>query len=119
MIAWDELPTEISHLLNPAFCALILHSGVDAYVGESEQPMPFPLAYLILPIVLHEDTRQLLPIAKTTTMHAWLQRYPQVRVGFVERATRLVEFSNEGLRFLFAHGSALLRACFKTIPHTT
>jgi hypothetical protein len=108
VISWVELPLEVSHLLNPAFCGLMLHKAVDSYCAERNEAMPFPLSYLVLPIVLHEETRRVLPPAKTTTMHLWLQRYPQARVGFALRATRFVEFTSEGLRFLFAHGNLLL-----------
>jgi len=98
MIQWDKRTPEIANLLNPSFCALILYSTIFEYQKKAKDGLPFPLLYLILPIVLHKSTRD--RINSRTNMVVWLQRNPDVLVGFPERAKSLVSFTNEAIEFL-------------------
>src|SRR5205085_2738328 len=66
--------------------------------------MPLPLAFLILPVILHEATRARVPTAVTTKLHVWLQEHPEVRVNFAERTMELAPFTREALLFLVARG---------------
>lgn len=54
MKAWNERTHEIAYLLNPAFCGRILYSSIKAYNEKTRKSFPFPLIYLILPLVLHK-----------------------------------------------------------------
>jgi len=53
MRSWIERTNEVAYLLNPAFCGRILYASVKEYENKANQPMPFALIYLILPLVLH------------------------------------------------------------------
>ncbi len=98
MIQWTKRAPEIAYLLNPAFCAIILYTAVFEYQKKSKDGLPFPLLYLILPIILHKGTRD--RVNSRTNMVTWLQRNPDALVGFPERARNLVSFTNEAVEFL-------------------
>lgn len=99
MQSWRERPIEYANLLNPAFCAILLHSSIKGYQKEKNSGMPYPLVFLVLPIVLHRSTRDVLPKKIVTKLHSWLQERPEVRVGFGERTKHLVPYTKEALSF--------------------
>ena len=103
MIPWNERPSEIANLFNPAFCGVLLVRAVGGFSSIAGEGMPVGLAFLTLPIVLHEQTRNLLPRSRTTWMVQWLQRNPEVRVGFAARAGALVPCTRESLLFMAVH----------------
>jgi len=98
IIQWEKLTPEITNLLNPSFCAVILYSTIAEYQKKAKSGMAFPLLYLILPVILHQGTRT--RINSRTNMLVWLQRNPDTLVGFPERARSLVAFTNEAIEFL-------------------
>ena len=99
MIAWQERPTELAHLFNPAFCGALLVRAVNAYALEASRGMPFSIGFLVLPIILHEPTRETLPASKSTSLLRWVQRQPEVRIGFADRLRSLVPYTREALIF--------------------
>jgi len=96
---WDERPTEVANLLNPAFTGAALRMAVSGYLGESNAGMPFELAFLVFPFALHEATRSRLPRAVSTLLHTWLQENRDVVVQFAERTRSLVPFTKEAIVF--------------------
>lgn len=105
MTPWADRPSEVANLLNPAFCGLLLREAAVGYESVTPTGLPFPLAFLVLPVVLHEATRELLPRSTTTSLHAWLQENPQARVNFAERARELASWTREALLYLAARGT--------------
>ena len=97
MRQWAKRPTEIAHLLNPAFCSILLHEAIVGYRRESEADMPYILLFLILPIVLHKPTRDLLPRSISTKLHAWIQENQSARIGFAERVRWTIPYTKEAL----------------------
>ncbi len=91
-------------MLNPALLAAVTAAAADGYDRESEQPLPWPLAFIVAPMVLHRGTRDALPGAISTHIHVWVSRQSSVRAGFPLRARVLVEPVKEGLRFGVRHG---------------
>ena len=61
--------------------------------------MPWPLAFLVPPVVLHRPTRKALPRDTRTHLSTWIRREPVLRAGFPERAAAMVPRTREGLRF--------------------
>ena len=90
MIQWTKRAPEIAYLLNPAFCAIILYTAVFEYQKKSKDGLPFPLLYLVLPIILHKSTRN--RVNSKTNMVIWVQRNPDALVGFPERARSITYY---------------------------
>ncbi len=99
MKPWIKRPKEEAHLLNPAFCCVVLTSSVVGYSSVELQGMPFPLIFMILPIVLHKWTREALPSNTRTSVAAWLQRDPSSKIQYHERIVSLIPFVREALLF--------------------
>lgn len=98
MDAWSKRIPEIAYLLNAAFCSSIIYHVILGYQKKAKREFPFTLVYLILPIVLHKSTRE--RITSRTNMVVWIQKHPDVLVGFPDRAKSLVSFANESVEFL-------------------
>ncbi|BAZ13391.1 hypothetical protein NIES4071_52300 [Calothrix sp. NIES-4071] len=101
---WHERPVEYANLFNPAFCSILLQNAIKGYEKEKKQGMPYPLIFLVLPLVLHSSTREVLPRTTRTKLHIWLQKQPEVRVRFAERASNLVPYTKEALAFGMQNG---------------
>jgi hypothetical protein len=99
MVPWDERPSEVATLLNPAFCGEILRSSIAAYSKITSEGMPFSLLYLVLPIVLHSKTRSMIAV-QNRQLHIWLKDHPVLKIGFAERARDLVPITREAVMFM-------------------
>ncbi len=100
MIPWEKRSVEIASLLNPAFCGEVLRLCVKEYQYVAARPLPYPLIFLVLPIILHSNTRRSIPSSSRTQLHVWLQSHQEARVGFAERMRQLVPITKETLMFL-------------------
>lgn len=96
---WSQRPPEVAHLINPAFCGLLLREFVRSYTNEALHPADFSLLFIALPLVLHGDARRSLPKTMATTHHAWLENHQFLRIGFAERCKALVPYVKEALVF--------------------
>ncbi len=99
MIDWRERPAEVAHLLNPAFIAAVMARVAAGYQDEAGGPVPFPLLFVAVPLILHRGTRERLPRNARTRMTTWLQSTPEARIGFAARSREIVPFVREGLTF--------------------
>lgn len=108
MKAWSERPAEVGNNFNPAFCGWLLREAVEGYAAVTATGLPFPMAFLVLPVVLHRPTRELLPRSAVTGLHPWLREHPEARIGLAERASHLGSITRESLLFLAAHGLVTL-----------
>ena len=106
MNKWDIRTHEVAYLLNPAFCGRILYSTIKTYNEISNRAFPFPLIYLVLPLVLHKRTR--VNISSRTQLLGWVQKHPQLLIDFPRRTRELVPISNEAIEFLLQTGKILL-----------
>lgn len=97
---------EVAFLLNPAFCGRVLYSTIKTYNEKTSRAFPFPLIYLVLPLVLHNETR--IHINSRTQLQLWVQRYPQLLIDFPQRARELIPITNESVEFLLQTGKILL-----------
>lgn len=110
MSNWTLRPQEEKSLLNPGFCAAVLWNSAKGFHTETTamggaKGMPFELAYLILPLVLHRVSRDSLPARLNSSLAVWLDEYPLVRARLAERASLLVPFTREALLFGGIHGA--------------
>lgn len=98
MKAWVRRPREEAYLLNPPFCGALLSVAVSEY-----GPMPLPLAFLILPVILHKRTREMLPRDTRTSFVTWLQEHAEARVQFSQRMHALKDHTRQALLHSCTH----------------
>jgi len=104
MKRWSERTREEAHLLNPPFCCVVLTAACDGFSETSGQWLPFALAFMVLPIVLHKHTRESLPRTTRTSVPVWLQDHAELRIGFYERLMALKPHTREAVRYGLALG---------------
>jgi len=104
MSAWTDRPQVAATLLNPALIATLESVAAHEYERTARQAMSWPLAFLVVPLVLHRPTRQALPRDTRTHLVTWVSRNPLLRAGFPARAKSLAPIVREGLRFGLRHG---------------
>lgn len=90
-------------MLNPALLASLITAAAGEYHRAAGDPMPWPLAFLVAPMVLHRRTRNALPRTTRTHLANWLASHPVEHAGFARRVHALADVVREGLRFGLAH----------------
>lgn len=121
---WSQRSPVPAAMFNPALIAVIIGAAANQYQTKGGFPMPWPLCFLVPPMVLHSPTREALPKTSTTSLPKWSADHPVLTAGFPPRAQHLAQHVREGLRFglregvfdLALEGSAL--QCDK-LPKTT
>jgi hypothetical protein len=103
LVEWEQRPQDVANLLNPSFDGFLVYKAVAGFQREADDGMPFELAFLVLPFVLHAKTRNRLPSKVTTHLATWLQEQRDVLLGFGERTADLVAYTQEAIRFLTDH----------------
>jgi hypothetical protein len=104
MIApWTLRPVEEASLFNPAFGSLLLAKATADFHKQIGEGLPYPLAFLILPVVLHSDTRDALPVTTRAVMHNWIGEHASLLAGFPERTRRTVPITREAVLFALLH----------------
>lgn len=106
MNRWSMRTPEVAYLLNPAFCGRILYSSIKEYRKVSHKAFPFPLVYLVLPLVLHKQTR--INISSRTQLLVWIQKNAKLLIDFPRRAKDLVPITNEAIEFLLQTEKVIL-----------
>ncbi len=91
-------------MLNPALLAAITAAAASEYKRAAGEPMPWPFAFLVAPLVVHRGTREVLPRTTATHLANWVSQNPTIHAGIPARAQSLAEPVREGLRFGLAHG---------------
>lgn len=104
MRPWSERSPEKAHLLNPAFCCMIIIEACAGYSDSTDQPLPFALSFMVLPLTLHRRTRESLPRTIRTSIPAWLQNHTEARLGFHERLMALQPHTREAMRYGLGFG---------------
>ena len=99
MRPWAERTREEAHLLNPAFCCVIVTSACAGDRETTGLTLPFPLAFMILPVILHKHTRETLPNTTRTNLPSWLQKNTEVKLGFYNRLMALKPHTVEAIRY--------------------
>ncbi|MGN6373670.1 MAG: three component ABC system middle component [Solirubrobacteraceae bacterium] len=104
MTPWNRRPIELRTLLNPAFLAVLVAEAARGHLDERATELPFVLAFLVVPLVVHESTRESLPTI-ATSMYTWLQRHPEARVHIPPLAVEFAPPVREAIRFGGRHGA--------------
>lgn len=103
MKSWNERTREVAYLLNPAFCSRLLYTAIKEYERKAQHAFPVPLLYLVLPLVLHKQTRTRIN-SRTQLLH-WIQANHYLLIGFSKRTKELVVITNEALELLLQSGT--------------
>lgn len=106
MRAWDNRPDEVKNLLNPAFCGRVIYGTVSEYQKSAKRDFPFPLVYLILPLIMPRPIR--IEINSRTQLVNWVQRHQELVFNFGKRASDLVEITNEAVELMLQTGYMIL-----------
>ena len=104
MTPWTDRSIEERNLLNQGFCSMLLWHAAQGYASERTIPMAIEISFLVLPFVLHKETRERLPTNIRTSLPTWLAEHPIVRTRLGERAATLRAFTKESLIFGGSHG---------------
>lgn len=104
--SWAKRPPEAANLLNPAFCACLLYAFIDEYEMSSFKELEFPLLYLVLPLVLHKETRG--TVNSRVRFLVWAKSHPECIASFAKRASAFVDITNEAIEFLLRSSSAFI-----------
>jgi hypothetical protein len=107
---WHVRSIEERNLLNPGFSSMLLWHAALGYASERKVAMAIELSFLVLPFVLHRETRESLPRSIATSLPTWLTEHPIVRTRLGERASALRPFTREALIFGGSHGLLSLSA---------
>ncbi|MDD5738690.1 MAG: DUF6521 family protein [Candidatus Pacebacteria bacterium] len=99
MKPWSERSIEEANLLNPAFCCAALAMSIAGYSGVNDAGMPYPLTFMVLPIVLHKQTRESLPPSTRTSLAVWMQNNADAKVLYAERLLSLKPYTREAIQF--------------------
>ena len=106
MKVWSERSKEIAYLLNPAFCGEILYKAIEGY--QSIYPiMPFPLIFLILPLMLYDKTFETFSM-KITHLSRWVQSKPEILYGLEYRIKDYKQLTQEAILFLINQNAIAL-----------
>jgi hypothetical protein len=103
MQQWSKRAVEEANLFNPAFCATLLAKAADEFRKKANRPLPFALAFLVLPVVLHQRTRETLPQSTVTSLLPWVQDNRDQLVNFAQRVNLLGPITREAILFGVTH----------------
>jgi hypothetical protein len=91
-------------LFNPAFLARLLRAAVNDYGRAEARDMPVPLAFLLIPLVLHKATRDDLPTYASSQMQKWIREHPRHLAQLDARVLGMRSFIGLAVRFGVQHG---------------
>jgi hypothetical protein len=101
---FKERPPEITINLNPYLGSLILWEFVCGYETNSKSGVPYLLIFFPMSLVLHKETRLIMPHNQTTRLRMWINNEPQVKFGLAERISQLSPFAKEALLMAVSNG---------------
>lgn len=105
---WENRSWVSASMLNPALIASIVVAAAEGHEYESDDPMPWELAFLVPPMVLHRDTREALPTRITSHAAKWVNAHASLLAAFPQRVTGMLPYTREGLRYALRSGAATL-----------
>lgn len=97
---------EERRVLNPAFAGALIAQTAIGHETENGEGLPFVYAYLVLPLIMHPETRERIPASVVTRLLNWTERNPDIAVDFFKRLADLRHASREGLLLVTSTGVA-------------
>lgn len=102
-IAWSDRNTIVANLFNPAFCGEVIRVVAKEYNKNTSSKFPFAFTFLVLPILLHKETRERMPKSVRTYFFVWVEENDDLFFDFATRTSNMVKFTKEALTFLMAY----------------
>lgn len=102
-IPWEERNTIVANLFNPAFCGEIIRLVVQSYNKHTSIKFPFAFSFIVLPILLHKETRDRMPRSIRTYFFVWVQENDNLFFDFSKRTKNMVKYTKEAISFLLAY----------------
>jgi hypothetical protein len=99
MTQWSLRSQEERALLNPSFSTILIWQSAAGYFAEAGQEFALGTVFLVLPMVLHRETRESLPRSVATSLPVWLEDNKAIRARLPDRARLLVPHTKEALMF--------------------
>jgi hypothetical protein len=103
--AWNVRSPVPAAMFNPALISITIAAAANQYEETAGFAMPWPLAHLVTPMVLHRPTREGLPRTKATSLAKWAGDNTVLVAGLPARAQQLAPYVREGLRFGLQEGT--------------
>lgn len=105
---WNERSSPAADVLNPAIVAVSIAWCSRRYENDRNQAMPWELAFLVVPLVLHRKTRNAYPRSAATHFTTWVNRNPEAVARFAPNAASFAPYVREGLRYGLRSGALVL-----------
>jgi hypothetical protein len=109
-LAWSERPAEEAALFNPAFCGELIARCMSEYQAARAAPLPLALAFVVLPLTLHAQTRDLLPGRSDATLVTWTAERGPLIADLPDRVLALRPITREALLFLTQYSAVAVTA---------
>src|SRR4051812_392663 len=103
-------------LLNPAFAGILLLRTAQGFIKEAKSDFLFVYLYLVLPLVLHPETRERLPHTIVTKLVTWAERNGDLVAMLPRRVSELTEATREGIFAVSTNGLATLEGAGQIRP---
>lgn len=108
-LSWKLRPVEEAINFNPAFCGELVYRTVREFEKAANTPLSLPLAFLVLPLVLHKQTRDELPQKADTAFAGWAAGHAPTLAALSDRSQRLAPFTREGLLLMMQQGLLIVK----------
>lgn len=102
-LRWHDRPSEEARHLNPAFCAELICRTTSEFFRQTQAPLNFAVAFLILPLTLHKVTRDSLPPRANVVFAGWIAEHNPLLAEVPGRVSRLRPITREALLFGIRH----------------
>ncbi len=99
--SWEKRSPEVAALFNPAFTSLLVCTALLEFKKDDECEAPYVLPFILLPLILHPQTRMKLPRSSRTAFSAWITKEENaaIKVGFADRAKNIAPYAKDALLF--------------------
>jgi hypothetical protein len=97
MVPWRERAPEERRSLNPALITQVVRVGVAGHQQEVASGLPYALAFPLVAIVMHAETRAALPRAVSTSLVAWVREHELIRYQIGPRTSEFGPLIREGI----------------------
>jgi hypothetical protein len=94
-----QLFPEALALSNPVLSALLIAWAAREHERGAEVGMTFPLSFLVLPLTLHEPSRDSILQSPRLSFSAWARRNQRTLDSYARRAQVMAEPTRRGIRF--------------------